>query len=153
MSKNQFAREGPASVALVIIPALAPMLDKSLKDDRTLCPVRALRYYLDKTKDLHTGKQLVFVSFKKNFSKDIVQATVFSWIKETILLCYQLPNEDGQRLHQFGPIMFMLLWLLRLFKEEFLWTRSFQPVIGSLTISSHNFICRMWHGLTLSCTI
>ena len=49
---NQLAREGPSCVVPVIIPALAPTLDKSLKDDRTLCPVRALRYYLDKTKDI-----------------------------------------------------------------------------------------------------
>ena len=100
MSKNQLAREGPSSVAPVIIPALAPTLNKSLKDDRTLCPVRALRYYLDKTKDLRTGKQLVFVSFKKNFDKDIVPATISSWIKQTILLCYQLSNDDAQQLHQ-----------------------------------------------------
>ena len=99
LSKNQLAREGP-SVAPVIIPALAPTLDKSLKNDRTLYPVRALRYYLDKTKDLPTGKQLVFVSFKKNVNKDIVSATIYSWIKQTILLCYQLSNEDAQKLHQ-----------------------------------------------------
>ena len=37
LSKNQLAREGPSSVAPVIIPALAPTLDKSLKEDRTLC--------------------------------------------------------------------------------------------------------------------
>ena len=100
LSKNELAKEGPSSVAPVIIPALAPTLNKSLKDDRTLCPVRALRYYLDKTKDLRSNKQLVLVSFKKNFSKDIVPATVSSWIKQTILLCYQLSNEDAQRLHQ-----------------------------------------------------
>ena len=52
LSKNQLAREGPACVALVVIPALAPSLDKSLTEDKSLCPVRALRYYLDRTKDL-----------------------------------------------------------------------------------------------------
>ena len=31
------------------ITALAPTLDRSLKSDRSLCPVRALRYYLDRT--------------------------------------------------------------------------------------------------------
>ena len=49
LSKNQLAREGPESVAPVVIPALAPTLDRSLKSDRSLCPVRALRYYLDRT--------------------------------------------------------------------------------------------------------
>ena len=48
LSKNQLAKEGPDSVAPVVIPALAPTLDKSLKGDRSLCPVRALQYYLDR---------------------------------------------------------------------------------------------------------
>ena len=49
LSKNQLARDGPASVAPVVISALAPTLDKSLSEDKSLCPVRALRYYLDRT--------------------------------------------------------------------------------------------------------
>ena len=49
LSKNQLAKEGLDSVAPVVIPALAPTLDRSLKLDRSLCPVRALCYYLDRT--------------------------------------------------------------------------------------------------------
>ena len=100
LSKNQLARDGPASVAPVVIPALAPTLDKSLSEDRSLCPVRALRYYLDRTKDLRQGKDLVFVSFRKGFQKDIVPATISSWIKQTVLLCYQLSDKKAQHLHQ-----------------------------------------------------
>ena len=36
LSKNQLAKEGPESVAPVVIPALAPTLDRSLKSDRSL---------------------------------------------------------------------------------------------------------------------
>ena len=43
LSKNQLAKEGPDSVTPVVIPAMAPTLDKSLKGDRSLCPVRAPR--------------------------------------------------------------------------------------------------------------
>ena len=82
LSKNQLAKEGPDSVAPVVIPALAPSLDRSLKGDRSLCPVRALRYYLDRTADLGQKKELVFVSFKKGFDKDISPATISSWIKQ-----------------------------------------------------------------------
>ena len=46
LAKNRLVREGPGSVAPVVIPALAPTLDRTLKEDRSLCPVRALRYYL-----------------------------------------------------------------------------------------------------------
>ena len=49
--KNQLAKEGPNSVAAVVIPARVPTLDRSLKSDRSPCPVRALRYYLDRTSD------------------------------------------------------------------------------------------------------
>ena len=80
LSKNQLAKEGPDSVAPVVIPALAPTLDRSLKSDRSLCPVRALCYYLDRTSDLRQNKELVFVSFKKGFDKDISPATISSWI-------------------------------------------------------------------------
>ena len=69
LSKNQLAKEGPDSVASVVIPALAPSLDRSLKGDRSLCPVRALRYYLDRTSDLRQNKELVFVSFKKGSTR------------------------------------------------------------------------------------
>ena len=100
LSKNQLAKEGPGSVAPVVIPALAPTLDRSLKSDRSLCPVRALRYYLDSTSDLRQNKELVFVSFKKGFDKDISPATIFSWIKHTVILCYELSGQEAHTLHQ-----------------------------------------------------
>ena len=100
LSKNQVAKEGPDSVAPVVIPALAPSLDRSLKGDRSLCPVRALRYYLDRTLDLRQNKELVFVSFKKGFDEDISPATISSWIKQTVILCYELSDQEALSLHQ-----------------------------------------------------
>ena len=78
LSKNQLARDGPGSVAPVVIPALGPTLDSSLREDRTLCPVRALKYYMKATSQLRDNKELVFVSFKKGFSKDISPSTISS---------------------------------------------------------------------------
>ena len=99
LSKNQLAKEGPDSVAPVVIPALAPSLDRSLKVDRSLCPVRAVRYYLDRTADLRQNKELVFVSFKKGFDKDISPATISSWIKQTVVLCYELSDQEALTFH------------------------------------------------------
>ena len=84
VAKNHLVREGPDSVAPVVIPALAPTLDKTLKEDRT--------------KDLHKDKELV--SFKKGFNRDISPATISSWIKKTVILCYQLSDQEAQVLHQ-----------------------------------------------------
>ena len=81
-------------MAPVVIPALVQTLDRSL------CPVRALRCYLDRTSDLRRNKELVFVSFKKTFDKDISPATISSWIVQTVILCYELSDQEAHTLHQ-----------------------------------------------------
>ena len=77
-----------------------PTLEMSLKGDRSLCPVRALRYYLDRLSYLRQNKELAFVSFKKGFDKDISPATISSWIKQTVILCYELSDQEALTLHQ-----------------------------------------------------
>ena len=86
IAKTQLAHEGAQSVSLVLIPALTTIVDRQFKQDRSLCPVRALRYYLDRTKDLRDDRSLLFISFKKGHSTDIRPATLSSWLKQTILL-------------------------------------------------------------------
>ena len=49
IATNQLAREGSETVSWVTIPALITIVDRQFKKDRTLCPVWALRYYLDQT--------------------------------------------------------------------------------------------------------
>ena len=46
-AKNQLAREVSQSVSPGVIPALTTIVDRQFKEDRTLCPVQALKYYLD----------------------------------------------------------------------------------------------------------
>ena len=89
IAKNQLAREGSQSVSPVTIPALTTIVDRQFKEDRTLCPVRALRYYLDQTKDPRGSRSLLFISFKKGHTSDIRPATLSSWLKQNILLCYK----------------------------------------------------------------
>ena len=90
IAKNQLAREGSQSVSPVTtsIPALTTIVDRQFKENRTLCPVWALRYYLDRTKDLRGSRSLLFISFNKGHTSDIRPATLSSWLKQTILLCY-----------------------------------------------------------------
>ena len=64
LAKNQLASDGPDSIKPVVIPALTTMLDSSLVEDMSLCPVRALKVYLDKTKSMRKGKALLFVSLR-----------------------------------------------------------------------------------------
>ena len=98
--KNQLARECSQSVCPVTIPALTTIVDRQFKEDSTLCPVRALRYYLDRTKDLRGSWSLLFISFKKGHTSDIRPATLSSWLKQTILLCYKQADRQALDLVQ-----------------------------------------------------
>ena len=100
IAKNQLACEGAQSVSPVLIPALTTIVDREFKQDRSLCPVRALRYYLDRTKDLRGDRSLLFISFKKRHSTDIRPATLSSWLKQTILLCYKQADQQALDLVQ-----------------------------------------------------
>ena len=100
IAKNQLAREGSQSMSLVTIPALTTIVDRQFKEDRTLCPVRALRYCLDRTKDLRGSRSLLFISFEKGHISDIRRATLSSWLKQTILLCYKQADQQALDLVQ-----------------------------------------------------
>ena len=67
------------------IPALTTIVDRQFKEDRTLCPVWVLRYYLDRTKDLRGSQSLLFISIKKGHTSHIRPATLSSWLKQTKL--------------------------------------------------------------------
>ena len=81
-------------MSLVTIPALTTIVDRQFKEDRTLCPVRALRCYLDRTKDLRGSRSLLFISLNKGHTSDIRPATLSSWLKQTILLCYKQADQQ-----------------------------------------------------------
>ena len=100
IAKNQLAREGSQSVSPVSIPALTTIVDRQFNEDRTLCPVRALRYYLDRTKDLRGSQSLLFISFKKGHTSDIRPATLSSWLTQNIVLCYKQADQQALDLVQ-----------------------------------------------------
>ena len=90
LSKTQLATAPPLSMQ---IPALDVSLGTDLESDAKLCPLRSLRLYLRRTKLLRANKKLLFVSYLKNFTKDIRSPTISSWIKKCIKLCYDLAEQ------------------------------------------------------------
>ena len=77
----------------VIIPSLKPT-EGTTAQNILLCPVRALKIYLDKTKTLRSSQKLLFISFVNGHTKDIQCSTGSSWIKNTIQLCYEKAGND-----------------------------------------------------------
>ena len=71
IAKNQLAREGFKTVFPV-----TTIVDRQFKEDRTLCPEQALRYCLDRIKDLRGSRSLLFISFKKGHCRQADQQSL-----------------------------------------------------------------------------
>ena len=99
IAKNQLAREGSQSVSRVTITALTTIVDRQFKEDRILCPVRALRSYWIEPRPERVSI-LLFISFKKGHTSDIRPAALASWLKQTILLCYKQADKQALDLFQ-----------------------------------------------------
>lgn len=97
IAKTELAARGSSGTPLTI-PSLYGYLGPGMQEDRTLCPVRALRFYLDRTQELRADKAKLFVSYKTGFKGDIAKATISHWIKNTIVLAYELAGRtDADR--------------------------------------------------------
>jgi hypothetical protein len=92
LAKNQVPN---TSRRLVIIPSLSATVDKTFPD-RTLCPVRALKFYVDRTRPptVRRGRQHLFISYAEGYSKEIAPTTISRWIVSTIKLAYQLTGNS-----------------------------------------------------------
>ena len=76
------------------VPALAPTLGPNLDQDKTLCPVIVLRYYLDRTKPILKDTKKLFIAFKKGYNRDITPISLSSWLKAVVKLAYELIQPD-----------------------------------------------------------
>ena len=85
----------------VTVKALSQFLSAGLEDDKFMCPVRAVRVYLQRTRDIRGDRKKLFVSYKSGFEKEIHANTISSWLKKTILLCYEEDQKvTGVKAHQ-----------------------------------------------------
>ena len=55
---------------------------------------------MDCIKNLRGSRSLLFISFKKGHTSDIRPATLCSWLKQTILLCYKPADQQALDLVQ-----------------------------------------------------
>ena len=122
-----------SSVSPVTIPALTSIVDRQFKDDRTLCPIWALRYYLDRTKDLRGSRSLLFISFKGHTSRDQTCYSLFLVANTTILLCYKQQTNSPGTLSKLKLMISGPSQPLRPFMVGFQWTKSCKLVTRKLT--------------------
>ena len=70
--------------------------------ERTLCPVRALKFYLTATKGIRAGRSQLFLPIKETKKTNVSKNTISRWIVEAIKLAYITVDklEELRRLHQ-----------------------------------------------------
>lgn len=93
LSKTHIRTGGASKLDSFIIKSIAGSVDSDSEGDSKLCPVRALRTYLSRTRHLRDGKKLLFISFQPGHKKDIVRNTISGWIRKLILYVYKNADE------------------------------------------------------------
>ena len=81
------------------------------------------------------------MSFKKGHTSDIRPATLSSWLKQTIPLCYKQADQQALDLVQ------VKVHDIRAFMVGYRWTKSCKPITGKLTAHLQIFCLK---DLTLS---
>ena len=97
LAKNQKASGKPSEFSPCIIPALSKIVDRDLPD-RSLCPVRALRFYLSESNKVRNNRKKLFIAYKPGYDKEISPITISTWLKLVIKLAYQNSNPDDLKL-------------------------------------------------------
>ena len=85
LAKTALTDREASALLSVSIPALS-----SFVSDLLLCPVRAIRIYIDRTSLMRDNKCLFFISYLDHIQKDISSVSLSRWIVKTIQLCYEL---------------------------------------------------------------
>jgi integrase len=99
VAKTELGNKGADVLKPITFPALTKLLDASMQEDRSLCPVRAIKQYLQLTKESRGPRRKLFIAYKAGWdnTKEIHANTVSTWIKKVILMAYENASEEDKR--------------------------------------------------------
>ena len=93
LAKNQLPLRAPDSIT---IPNLSNFCRKSDNFNRMLCPVRAVKIYLNKTKSLRKHRKRLFIPTQGD--QDLAKSTLSRWVKYAIKHAYDSISKNPNRL-------------------------------------------------------
>ena len=93
LDKNQLPSRAPDSIT---IPKLSIFCCKSDNFNRMLCPVRAVKIYLNKTKSLRKHRKRLFIPTQGD--QDLAKSTLSRWVKYAIKNAYDTISKNPNRL-------------------------------------------------------
>lgn len=91
--KSVLASKGRLVLEHVVIPALSPSLPPDHTDEKSLCPVRALRIYRERTRTILPESRRLWKPIRGSH-KDIAPATISSWIKKAIVMALEIAQVE-----------------------------------------------------------
>ena len=77
IAKNQSLKSGPVEIFLPAISTLS-----SVEEDKVWCPVRALKWYVDRTKSIRASSSLFVATIAPH--KEVATSTLARWLVECI---------------------------------------------------------------------
>lgn len=89
LAKNFDYKSGERNFHGFVIESLGSKLGPGLEEDTKLCPVRSLRFYLERTKECRRNTDQLFVSISDRKNAAVCKNTIASWIKQTIKFGYE----------------------------------------------------------------
>ena len=84
LDKNQTESYSPGSVYIPSLKEISP-------DDRLHCPVRALKFYLDRTKSIRGDQRALFITSQEPY-KAAAKNTIAAWVRAVIRDAYSRRN-------------------------------------------------------------
>ena len=90
MTKNQLASSELDISKAILVPSLKQTLGPDLwkTDDKFLCPVRALKTYLKRTKFMRRKRELLFLPYSPNIDREIASSTISGYIVQAVKFAY-----------------------------------------------------------------
>ena len=74
---------------LFTIPPLSTIVGSADEEELSLCPVRALRQYIDRTRPVRGSRKRLFIPFSRFVKGEVNRNTVALWLRQVILSAYQ----------------------------------------------------------------
>ena len=94
VSKTEVAGMPETKLQDVTIQGLGNYCSAGLSEERTLCPVRAVKIYLSHTQDVRAGRQELFIPYKIGAKQSISPVTISSWIQKAVKVAYTDASDE-----------------------------------------------------------
>ena len=99
LSKTERANHPERAFKELTVPALIPFVGEN-EPERKLCPLRALKYYMHRTKAQRVGLKKptpLFLPINKGHRRFIAKPTLTRWVRDVVTYAHANVDEEGAR--------------------------------------------------------